>query len=146
MSNQNYAHVNDLLAAGQLNWVSDSILALLVSDAAFDVADTRLSDVGARLRSSAPIQGRWLGEGGMAMGLPATFNQVAADQEYQVIVAKDDGGGNPLVLSFINEDTEGTPISVQRGGSLIVRPTQENLPVPPETMEPPPTTGFWMKL
>lgn len=146
MSNQNYDQVTDLVAQGSLHWDTDQIVALLVTGAAFDGAHLRLSDVGASYVTSAPIQGRWIGEGGMAMGLPAAFQKVLSEQEYQVLVAQDDGRGNPVLLSFMNEDTDGNVIAVQRTGTLIVRPSQENLPTPPETVTPPPTTGFWLKL
>lgn len=146
MSNQNYTQVVDLVASNQLDWVRDSIVALLTKDAALDPAHKRLSETGVRALFSSLIQGRWLAEGGMAMGLPAVFGQVAADQEYQVIVAKDDGRNDPQLLAFMDEDMNGNPITVQRGGTLIIRPTTENLPTPPDSVTPPPTSGFWMKL
>lgn len=143
MSNQNYSQVTTLVATQQLNWVTDLVVALLVQDTHFDTDHTRLSQVG-RALSSAPIQGRWL-DGSMAMGLPAAFGLVASGQEYQVLVAKDDGRNDPLVLSYMDEDMNGDPITVLRGGTMIIRPSQENLPTPPDPA-PPPTSGFWMKL
>lgn len=143
MTNQNYSQVTDLVVSNQLDWVRDSIVALLVQGTIFDTDDTRLSQVG-RALSSSPIQGRSL-DGVMAMGLPATFGLVAPNEAYQVLVAKDDGRHDPLVLAFMDEDMNGNPITVLRGGTLIIRPTQDNLPTPPDPA-PPPTSGFWMKL
>lgn len=146
MTNQNYAQVTDLVVSNQLDWVKDSIVALLTQNAAFNTDHKRLSEAGVRALFSSPIQGRWLGTEGMAMGLPAVFGQVASGQEYQVLVAKDDGRHDPQLLAFMDEDMDGNPLTVLRGGTLIVRPTTENLPTPPETVTPPPTSGFWMKL
>jgi hypothetical protein len=145
VTNQNYAQVTDLVAAQQLNWVTDSIVAMLTQGAPFNTNHLRLSDTGVRALFSSQIQGRWL-DGDMAMGLPAIFGQVASGQVYQVIVAKDDGRNDPQLLAYFNEGMDGEPLSVLRGGTFIIRPTQENLPTPPDTMEPPPTSGFWMKL
>lgn len=145
MTNQNYAQVTDLVASQQLNWVTDSIVALLTKNAPFDTDNQRLSDTGVRALASTTIQGRWLDSGGMAMGLPATFGLVAASEVYQVIVAQDDGRNDPRLLAYMNEDMDGNPLTVLRGGTLIIRPTQENLPTPPDPA-PPPTSGFWMKL
>lgn len=146
MSNQNYDQVPNLSAQGLLNWQTDAIVALLLTDAEYDGSHKRLSEVGARFRASSPIQGRWLGADGEAMGLPASFGQAQAGLEYQVIVAQDDGRNDPVLLAFIGEDSNASPINVQRGGTLIVRPTQDNPPEPPDMVTPPPTTGMWMKL
>lgn len=146
MTNQNYAQVTDLLTAGTLRWDTDSILALLVSGASFDASNKLLADLGVAVITRAPIQGRWIGEGGFAMGLPAAFQKVAAGTIFQVIVAQDNGTANPVLLSYMDETTEGGDITVQRGGALIIRPSQDNPPQPPDNLIPPPTTGLWMKL
>jgi hypothetical protein len=144
MTNQNYAQVMDLLATGTLHWDTDSIIALLVTGASFDATNKRFSDLGASLVTRAPIQGRWIAEGGLAMGLPAAFSMVAPGTPFQVVVAQDNGSADPVLLSYLDENADGDPIEVQRGGTLVVRPSQENLPTPPDTMTPPPTTGLWM--
>jgi hypothetical protein len=79
------------------------------------------------------------------MGQPAVFQQVAAEPVYQVLVTQDDGRGDNRLLAFIDQDQNGTEITVQRAGSLIIRPSQENVPVPPDMMEQPPIVGFWLK-
>lgn len=150
MSNKNYAQVTDLLAQGQLKWVSDSILALLCKNVAYNANHKRLSDIsGKTVVSQAPIQGRWLGKGGMAMGLPAAFGSALSEQEYQVLVAKDDGRYDPLLLSFMDQDDQGEPLGVLRTGTLIVRP-YHNVEVQPLINPPlpaaPPTVGVWMVL
>jgi hypothetical protein len=80
------------------------------------------------------------------MGQPAVFQQVAPGQPYQVMVTQDDGRGDPRLLAFIDQDQNGSVIVAQRRGSLIVRPSQENVPVPPDMMEEPPIVGFWLRL
>jgi hypothetical protein len=146
VSNQNYDQVSDLVTQGKLLWATDLISALLTQSAAFDAGHTRLSQTGGSFITQAPIPGRYVAEGGKAMGLPATFPKVASGQEFQVLIVRNDGSMDPQLLAFLDEDSQGNPITVQRSGTLIVRPSQENLPVPPDTMEPPPTTGFWLKL
>ena len=144
MSNQNYDQVDTLVAEGSLKWEQDQIVALLVQNATFNRAHKTLGELGAKYLTSAPINGRWVGEGGMGMGQPAVFQKVNLGEEFQVLVAKDEGRGDPLVLAFLDVDNEGNPITVVRTGSLIIRPSQENMPS--GTVEPPPTTGFWLKL
>jgi hypothetical protein len=147
VSNKNYDQVTDLLAQGKLRWDIDAIAAVLVKDGAYDPAHKRLTDVGAVFQTSAPIQGRWIGENGAAMGLPAIFNKVAGGQEYQVLVVQEDGGINPVLLAYMDEDAEGDVITIQRTGSLIVRPQQGVVqPLIEPVQTPPPTTGVWMTL
>lgn len=142
MSNQNYDQVPDL----GLKWATDPIVALLMQGALFDATHTRVSQTGGFVYKQGPIQHRWVAEGDWGVGLPVAFPQVASGQSYQVLVARNDGSLDLQLLAFLDEDQAGHPISVQRDGTLIVRPSQENLPVPPDPMEPPPTVGFWMKL
>jgi hypothetical protein len=146
VSNQSYDQVNDLVADGTLRWQTDQIVALLVQNASFTASHTKLSQLGVNPVTTAPINGRWIAEGGLGMGQPAVFQKVNTGQEFQVLIAKGEGRGDPLVLAFMDEDTEGNPIVVTRTGTLIVRPSQENIPTTPDVMELPPNTGFWLKL
>jgi hypothetical protein len=45
-----------------------------------------------------------------------------ADTEYVVVVVKDDGSGNPWLISFYDSDDGDVPISIENSGSLTVRP------------------------
>lgn len=148
MSNKNYAQVTDLLAQGKLRWELDMIQAMLVTGAQYHSEHKNFSELKVPLLGQAPIQGRWLGQGGMAMGLPASF-RAESDKEYQVLVVKDIGMGDPLVLSFIDQDGDGKSIGVKRSGTLIVRPYYDLNVQPlinPPLSEPPPTVGVWMVL
>jgi len=149
MSNKNYAQVPDLLVQGKLRWDIDSIVAMLVTGAEYHSEHKKFSELGVSSLGQVPIQGRWLGQDGMAMGLPAAFPHAEAEQEYQVLVAKDIGLGDPLLLAFVDQDGEGDPLTVLRSGTLIIRPfygvTVQPLINPPLS-EPPPTVGVWMVL
>jgi hypothetical protein len=144
--NQNYDQVTSLVTGGQLRWDVDSIAAMLVRNAQYNAGHQRFSELAAPLVTSAPINGRWVGENGEGMGLPAVFGAVQAAQPYQLLIVKDDGRSDPLVLAWLDEDTSSEDISVQRAGSLIVRPVAEPSVVPPPGITPPPTTGLWMLL
>jgi hypothetical protein len=142
MPNQKYSQVTDLLVQGKLRWTTDAISALLFTDATFDANNTKVSDLGVRPVSTVPIMGRSLGQGGAALGYPATFNQADPEDEYQVIVAKDDGLHDLLLLAFIDVNNDGNPLTVVRPGSLIVRPVEAGTPL----VDGQPTTGVWMRL
>lgn len=149
MSNKNYAQVPDLLVQGLLRWDLDMIVAVLVSGAQYHSDHKNLSQLGVPVLGKTPIQGRWLGQNGMAMGLPASFGSAESEQEYQVIVAKDVGLGDPLVLSYLDQNSEGDPLTVKRSGTLIVRPYYDVNVQPlinPPLSEPAPTVGVWMVL
>jgi hypothetical protein len=145
VSNQNYDQVPALVSQRLLFWDQDQIKALLMQGATYVGTHERVSQAGGSVVSSAPILGRWINEFGYFMGQPAVFQQVAAEPVYQVLVTQDDGRGDNRLLAFIDQDQNGTEITVQRAGSLIIRPSQENVPVPPDMMEQPPIVGFWLK-
>ena len=156
--NSNYAQVADMVEQGQLHWATDPINAVLLTSAAFDGAHQRLSDIPLKtVIGTAPIQGRWLGADGQAMGLPATFPRAKSGVEYQVVVTKDDGRSNPILLSWLDEDSDGETLGVLRSGTLIIRPYYDNSVQPaatgiirlqdsPPPEPPPPTVGVWMVL
>jgi hypothetical protein len=135
-----------LVSQRLLFWDRDQIKALLMQGAAYVGTHERVSQAGGSVVSVAPINGRWINEFNYAMGQPAVFQQVAPGQPYQVMVTQDDGRGDPRLLAFIDQDQNGSVIVAQRRGSLIVRPSQENVPVPPDMMEEPPIVGFWLRL
>ena len=85
-----------------------------------------------------PIPGRQV-DGTSLLGYPASFNGVAKEVEYQMVIAKDDGTGDPSVLAFYDEDENGDPLLLQNNGTLIVRPQLV------EGGEPP-ILGIWVKI
>jgi hypothetical protein len=142
MANQNYDQVATLFAQGKLSWETDAIIALLCVNEEFDPSAKTVADLAGERRAVQPIHGRWFSEGN-AMGLPVAFQKVAADTEYQIVVAQDTGNNNPNLLAFIDANGDGSPITVQRTGTLIIRPVLPPVEVPPER---PPTIGVWMRL
>jgi hypothetical protein len=145
VSNQNYDQVPALVSQRLLFWDQDQIKALLMQGATYVGTHERVSQAGGAVVSMAPILGRWINEFGYFMGQPAVFQQVPDSQPFQVLVTQDDGRSDPRLLAFIDQDQNGSVIIVQRTGSLIVRPSQENPPVPPDMMEEPPIVGFWLR-
>ena len=105
MANSKYAQVPAMAASGQLNWSRDRVLAFLYTGATFSAAHTRLSEVSGAQVAVSEIGGRYVGEGGEAVGMPATFDRVAKETNYQVIVAVDHGGGySPGLIAFYDQD------------------------------------------
>jgi hypothetical protein len=155
MSNQKYSQVNTLLVQNKLQWATGAISAMLFTNATFDAAQKRVSELGVRPVATVPIMGRTVGEDGAALGYPATFDKVQPDTIYQVIVVLDDGPHDPLLLAFIDtnnrDESQNEPddqtLSVARQGSLIIRPVEESTTVVDgNTMTLPPTMGVWMRL
>ena len=140
--NQNYEQVATLYAQGKLSWERDAIVAFLCEGATFDASAKTLADLSGERRAVQRIDGRWFYEGN-AMGLPVAFQKVAAGLEFQVVVAQDTGNNNPNLLAFIDVNADDSPITVQRTGTLIIRPVLPDIAVPPER---PPTIGVWMRL
>lgn len=122
MANAKYNNLVPLMAAGGLSWARDKILAVLYSGLTFDATDVRLQDVAGTEKARVEIPGRSIGPTGSLLGSPASFGAAAANVNYAVVLAKDDGTGNPLVLSFYNVNDVGGPIKVTTGGTLLVRP------------------------
>jgi hypothetical protein len=155
MPNQKYSQVNTLLVQNKLHWATDAISAMLFTGATFDAAQKKVSELGVRPVATVPIMGRTVGEGGEALGYPATFDKVDPDTVYQVIVGLDDGLHDLLLLAFIdNNDREGldeqgqpvdTTLTVKRQGSLIIRPVEEST-IDGQSVVLPPTMGVWMRL
>ena len=124
MANQKYAQVPSMAGSGQLNWRSDHIVALLMEGASFNSAHTHLNNITpGQQRASAEIPGRQMGDRGEALGLPAVFSRVVKDTPFQVIVVKDVGDNNPMLLAFYDQDAEAGPLQMNNNGTLIVRPT-----------------------
>ena len=139
MANQKYDNLTVLMASGPFNWAADPINAYLLQGATFDATDKTLTDVGAQQVDHVPVPGRQVDSTGSLLGWPASFNRVVKDQEFQVVIAKDDGSGNPLVLAYYDEDENGDPFILQNNGTLIVRPQLV------EGGEPP-ILGVWVKI
>ena len=140
MSNQKYAQVMNLLAAGRLNWQADTIQACLVTDAVFDANDKVLSDVGSSYRSAA-ITGRMV-YGRNFIGDPAFFQNVGAEQAYQVVIVQNLGNEDPVLLGWYDSDLDDAEITVATPGTLVVRPAA----VEDDGDNPPPsnTSRVWM--
>jgi hypothetical protein len=146
MPNSNYTQVMDLYNQGKLNWVSGEIRALLYLGLTQNLAHQRVSNLGSSPIAAASVTGRSITIDGKALGLPATFQRVDAATGYQVVVVLDDGRGDPLLLTFIEENMTGNPLAVSHSGSLIVRPVEPAPdPLPGESALPP-TVGVWMAL
>jgi len=142
MANTNYEQVAELFVQGKLSWELDSIIALLCVGADFESSAKTVADLTGNRYGVQPIQGRWFSEG-LAMGLPVAFQKVPAGAEFQIVVAQDVGNNNPNLLAFIDANADDSPITVQRTGTLIIRPVLPPIEVPPER---PPTIGVWMRL
>jgi hypothetical protein len=142
MANTNYEQVSELFVQGKLSWELDSIIALLCVGADFESSAKTVADLTGNRYGVQPIQGRWFSEG-LAMGLPVAFQKVPAGAEFQIVVAQDVGNNNPNLLAFIDANADDSPITVQRTGTLIIRPVLPPIEVPPER---PPTIGVWMRL
>jgi len=145
MSNSNYAQVSTLLAQGKLHWQTDNISALLLTGASFDAADTTVADVGGTSVGGGPVMGRALVEN-KALGQPVFFSEVTADSEYQVILVQNTGPNTANVLAFIDENFDGDPITVDRDGTLVVRPVEFDPEEAPDGTVIPPQVGVWMTL
>jgi hypothetical protein len=140
VANQKYAQVASMAGSGQLNWRGDHIVGLLMQNATYVGAHTRLSDVsGASRWGTAEIPGRQMGTGGEALGLPASFPRVVKNTPFQVLVVKDVGDSNPLLLAFYDEDSANDVLEMANNGTLIVRPTTF-----PDA--DPPTLGIWFTI
>ena len=139
MANQKYDNLMPLMATGKLNWATDPINAYLQSGATFDAAHTMLSETGGAFVAYVPVAQRSVTPDGF-LGNPVSFNRIAKETEYQVVIAKDTGPGtDPLVIAFYDEDDDGGPLMLENNGTLIVRP------VLVEGGDPP-TLGVWVKI
>ena len=138
MANAKYAQVPAMAASGQLNWSRDHVVAFLYQGATFSAAHSRLNQVGGTQVGVSEIAGRYVGQGGEAVGLPATFYAVPKDTNYQVLVAVDQGMGvSPGLVAFYDVDADAAPLRTTNNGSFILRPVTF---VDGE----PPSIGTWM--
>jgi len=123
MANSKYGQVSAMTASGQLNWSRDHVIACLYTGATFNTAQTRLSEVAGSQVAVSEIGGRYVGTGGEAVGMPATFPRVAANTDYQVIVVVDQGGGySPGLIAYYDVDSAGGTLRSVSNGDLILRP------------------------
>lgn len=139
--NQNYEQVAELYAQGKIHWESDKIVAMLCTETTFEASDKTVGDLDGQRVAIQPISGRHFA-GSLGMGLPVVFQYVGQGLEYQIIVALDDGMDDPKLLSFIDSNADDSPITLQRSGTLIIRPV---LPSTPPSGQPP-TIGVWLRL
>ena len=139
--NQNYEQTAELFAQGKLSWETDAIVAILYTGAVFDPVNKVTADLTGQRKAVQRVDGRYFLDG-LAMGLPAAFQKVPAATPFQVVVCQDIGNNNPNLLAFIDANADGSPITVQRPGTLIIRPVLPSIEVP----DRPPTIGVWMRL
>jgi hypothetical protein len=141
MANSNYNQVEDLVAAGKLNWSADVIMAFLYSGATFHPDSEQVSQEGGQFYAKVPVSGRYV-VADQWLGLPIVFDFAAAGIDYQVILAKDLGGGRTKALAFFDtiDDSGGEPlpISASNYGTLVIRP--EVVDIEDMTYG----TGLWM--
>lgn len=140
MANQKYAQVAAMAGSGQLNWRGDHIVGLLMTGVTFVSTHTRLTSLPAGTqKASAEIPNRMMGDGGEALGLPAIFPRVPQGTPYQVLVVKDVGDSNPMLLAFYDQDSASGALGMANNGTLIVRPATF-----PDAS--PPTLGVWFTI
>ena len=123
MANSKYGQVPAMAASGQLNWSRDRILACLYTGATFSAGHARLSEVSGAQMAISEIGGRYVGTGGEAVGMPATFDRVAKETDYQVLVVVDHGSGvSPGLIAYYDEDNAAGPLRTVNNGSFVLRP------------------------
>jgi hypothetical protein len=132
-----YDQLPDVLASPAFNWETGSVQAMLYENATFDPTHQRASQVGQWLKKEK-LQGRFVTDDGDLAGLPALFYMVVPAKPYQLILGYDDGRHDEILLGFFDQNTDGSPIQVERRGSLFVRPAME-------AGESPPTYGIWLR-
>ena len=143
MANQKYDNLGVLLAQGRLNWVSGRIAALLCKGVSFTSTDKVVTDAltpsGTTQVASSPVNGRTLSEDGAFLGYPVTFNRMAKEVDYQMLLVLDEGTGNPSLLAYFDTSSDDDPLRMQNNGTLIVRPVE--VQPPPD----PPILGLWLR-
>ena len=136
--NQNYDQLTQLLADEEnLDWEADFIQGWLVTGGSFTATDSRFSQTGGVVSRRARLNGRASGDGEL-WGQAMLFENVRADVDHQLLIVKDDGGIDPVLLSFFDTDFFDNPLRVSGSGSLIVRPYAEAGP------ESQPYQGVWI--
>jgi hypothetical protein len=141
MANEKYNNLTVMMTTGPFNWVGNAINAYLMMGAVYDATDILLSDTGGSVVLYVPVPGRAVGPTGALLGMPVSFNRVPKDEEFQVILAKEQGTTNPpLLISYYDEDANGDPLTLQNNGTLIVRPELVEDP------ESPPQLGVWVAI
>jgi hypothetical protein len=143
MANQKYAQVADLNAAGTLVWGLSPIVGVLLQGATFVGSHKRVSDLTANVINTYQIGGCVLGEGGQAMGQPAVFQAARAGAVYQMALCQNDSSGDHLLLALIDSNAQGAPITIERDGTLIIRPVLVGTPPPGNPSD---VTGVWLQL
>lgn len=140
MANVKYDQVPSMAGSGQLDWRGDHILALLVKDAGYTSTNTRYNQIAnVKQRASSEVPGRQMGAGGEALGLPAVFPRVPKSEAFQVLIVKDVGDSNPMLLAYYDLDNANGPLQLVNNGTLIVRPTTF-----PDAS--PPQLGVWFTI
>lgn len=122
MANHKYDNLVPLMAAGGLAWDRDKIMAVLFEGAVYEAADQRLLDVAGTERGRVPLPNRTIGPTGTFLGSPVSFPLAVANTSYAVILIKDDGSGNPWLISFYDANDSAAPIRITTSGSITVRP------------------------
>lgn len=123
MSNQLYDKARERFLRGQINWVSDTIKAVLVDSGAYAInaaSHEYFSSVpaGARISASVTLTGK-ADTAGSADAADATFTAVTGTSIEAIVIYKDTGdeATSPLI-AYIDTGT-GLPIT-PNGGDIIV--------------------------
>ncbi len=119
----NYDQLPDVIASG-FNWDTMTVYALLYEGATFDSTHKRASEVG-RWFKREKLLGKYTTDEGEFGAQPAVFYMVLPGTQYQLILGWDDGRNDEVLLGFFNQNSDGSPIMVERRGSLFVRPSLE---------------------
>jgi hypothetical protein len=136
--NQQYDQLQTLYDAGDLDWVGDSITALLGTGGTFISTDSVVSDSGFVTKRRVQLTGK-VEEGGNLIANAVLFTNIEPGVSYQVLIVKNDGPSTPLLLGWFDEDFASNPLSVSNFGSFIVRPYLGG-----EAPTTPPDSGVWL--
>jgi hypothetical protein len=132
----NYDQLPDLIAKG-FNWETMSVFGLLYETSTFNASHQRASQVGTWIKREK-IQGKFITDDGDLAGQPAVFYMVIPEKDYQLILGYDDGRHDELLLGYFDENIDGSPLRVERRGSMFIRPAMEE-------GESPPTYSIWLR-
>ena len=107
--------------------------------ATFVPTHTRVNQTSAVQVGTSEVPGRSHGSGGQAMGRPASFNRALKNILYQVLLVKDVGDDNPLLIAFYDRDEANQPLQMVNNGTFILRPVAVAAGAPPEI-------GMWLQI
>jgi len=123
MANAKYDNLVPMLASGRLNWPADTIQAFLMTGTTFNAIHKRVSEVGGTPVGRVPLPERTVRDtDGALLGFPVSFPNAPGNVNFSVIIAKDDGINDPLVISFYDRNQSNAVIKLTAPGTITVRP------------------------